>query len=88
MDAHEKRHIPFNLMQAPLLIINHTQNFRGFPGGSVVKNLSDNAGDIIDSGSIPGLGGSPGGENGNPIFLPGKSHGQRGLTGYNPWLCP
>ena len=54
MDAHEKRHIPFNLMQAPPLIINHTQNFRGFPGGSVVKNLSDNAGDIIDSGSIPG----------------------------------
>ena len=20
-----------------------------------------------------------------PVFLPGKSHGQRGLEGYNPW---
>ena len=23
--------------------------------------------------------------NGNPIFLPRKSHGQRSLTGYSPW---
>ena len=22
-----------------------------------------------------------------PIFLPGKSHGQRSLVGYNPWTC-
>jgi len=22
-----------------------------------------------------------------PVFLPGKSHGQRSLTGYNPWGC-
>ena len=29
----------------------------GFPGGSVVKNLPTNAGDL---GSIPGLGRSPG----------------------------
>ena len=30
---------------------------------------------------------SPGIENGHPLpeFLPGKSHGQRRLTGYNPW---
>ena len=34
----------------------------GFPGGSVVKNLPDNAGDRC---SIPGLGRSPGEENGN-----------------------
>ena len=33
----------------------------------VVKNLPANAGDIRDSGSIPGLGKSPGGENGNPL---------------------
>ena len=46
---------------------------------------SDNAGDITDSGSTPGLGGPPGGENRNPISLPGKSHGQRSLAGYNPW---
>ena len=36
----------------------------GFPGGAVVKDLLANAGDV---GSIPGLGRSPGGENGNPL---------------------
>ena len=34
--------------------------------GSVVKNLPGNAGDR-DVGSIPGLGRSPEGENGNPL---------------------
>ena len=55
-----------------------------FPGGSAVKNLPANAGDV---GSIPGLGRSPGGGNGNPtpVFLPGESHGQRSLVGYSPW---
>ena len=37
---------------------------RGFPGGSVVKNPPANAGDV---GSIPGLGRSSGGGNGNPL---------------------
>ena len=40
---------------------------RGFPGGSVVKNLPADAGDARDTGSIPGLGRSPGGEHGNPL---------------------
>ena len=22
-----------------------------------------------------------------PVFLPGESHGQRDLLGYNPWCC-
>ena len=39
----------------------------GFPGGTVVKNLPANAGDVRDTGSIPGLGRSPGGEHGNPL---------------------
>ena len=34
------------------------------PAGSVVKNQPSNAGDL---GSIPGLGRSPGGGNGNPL---------------------
>ena len=38
----------------------------GFPGGSVVKILSANAGDP-EAGSIPGLGRSPGGRNGKPL---------------------
>ena len=36
----------------------------GFPGGSVVKKVPANAGDM---GSIPGLGRSPEEGNGNPI---------------------
>ena len=49
----------------------------------MVKNLPANAGDM---GSIPGLERSPGGGNGNPlpVFLPGKSHGQRSLVDYSP----
>ena len=38
-------------------------NQRGFPGGSVIKNLPANAG---DAGSIPGLGRSPGEGNIQP----------------------
>ena len=39
----------------------------GFPGGSVVKNLPANAGDIRDSGSVPGSGRSPGEGHGSPF---------------------
>ena len=35
-----------------------------FPGGSVIKNLPANAGDV---GSVPGSGRSPGGGHGNPL---------------------
>ena len=38
----------------------------GFPGGSVVKHLLANVGDL-DMGSIPGSGRSPGGGNSNPF---------------------
>ena len=38
-----------------------------------------------DSGSIPGLGGSPEERNGKPVFFLGKSHGQRSLVVYSPW---
>ena len=41
--------------------------FMVFPDDSVVKNMPASAGDTRDMGSIPGLGGSPGGENGNPL---------------------
>ena len=39
----------------------------GFPGGSMVKNQPANAGDTGDSGSVTGLGRSPGVGNGNPL---------------------
>ena len=39
----------------------------GFPGGSVVKSLPANAGDIRDASSVPGSGRSPGEGHGNPL---------------------
>ena len=54
----------------------------------MVNSLPANEG---DAGLIPGSGRSPGEGNCNPIvtpvFLPGKSHGQRSLVGYSPWSC-
>ena len=41
--------------------------FRASQVALVVKNLSANAGDVRDMGSIPGLGRSPGGGDGNPL---------------------
>ena len=40
--------------------------FRSFPDGSGIKNRPSNTGYTGDVGSVPGLGRSPGGENGNP----------------------
>ena len=51
------------------------------------KGSACNAGAIGDVGSIAGSGRSPGGGKGQPtpVFLPGKSHGQRSLGGNSPW---
>ena len=53
----------------------------GFPGGSDGKEFACNAGDL---GLILGLGRSlgEGKWQPTPVFLPGKSHGQRSLVGY------
>ena len=63
------------------LILKHTYSAiyqLGFPGGAVVKNLPDNAGDLGQK--IPWRRKlQP-----TPIHLPGKSHGQRSLEGYSP----
>ena len=52
----------------------------------MVKNLSVNVGDaslIPRSGRSPGVGKlQP-----TPVFLPGKSHGERRLAGYSPWIA-
>ena len=49
----------------------------------MVKNAPANPRGV---GSIPGLGRSPGGRKWQtiPVFLPGKSHGQRSLVDYSP----
>ena len=55
--------------------------------GTGVKVPPANAGDTGDAGLIPGSGRSPGAGAWQPtlVFLPGESHGQRGLAGYSPW---
>ena len=55
----------------------------GFPGGSLGKNPPVNVG---DAGSILGAERSRGRKwQPTPVFLPGKSCGQRSLVGYSPW---
>ena len=50
----------------------------------MLKKLPASAG--RDVGSIRQWGRSPGRERQpTPVFLPGKSHGQRSLAGYSPW---
>ena len=65
----------------------HLTDERGFPGGSVIKNPSANAGDIGDSGFNPSVGKIPWSRKWQPtpVFLPRKFHGQRRLVGYSPW---
>ena len=74
---HRDRHIRF------------TKPTKGFPGGSVVKNLPANAADISDKGLIPGLGRYPGEGHGNPLQYSclENPHGQRSLEGYSAWGC-
>ena len=43
-------------------------NLMGFPGGTSVKNPPAKAGDVRDTGSIPGLEGSTRGGHGNPFL--------------------
>ena len=58
----------------------------GYLGGSEVKESAYQAGDL---GSNPESGRSPGEGNvfPTPVFLPGKSHGQRSLASFSPWGC-
>ena len=63
------------------------QNFaHRYPAGTVVENPPANAGNTWDTGCVPGLRRclwirkwQP-----TPVFLPGKSHGQRSLVS-SPW---
>ena len=50
-----------------------------------VKNLPANAGDLRDTGLIPGKIPWRTKWQPTPILLPGKFHGQRSLVGYSPW---
>ena len=66
------------------LVSEQQQTPKVFLGDSVVKNPPARAG---DAGSIPGSGKIPRRRKWQPtpVFLPGKSHGQRRLVGYSQW---
>ena len=56
----------------------------------MVEKPPANAGDLRDVMSIPGLGSSPGGNNGNPLQYsclesPREPRGQRSLADHSPW---
>ena len=88
-------HPPRKLHGASLISVtflhSHPWSLLLRPGGinSLAKNLPANA---RDTGLIPGSGRSPGEgkipwsrkRQPSPVFLPGKSHGQRSLAGYHP----
>ena len=59
----------------------------GFPSGSDGKESACIAGATRDTGQDPWVGKIPWRKawQPNPVFLPGKSHGQRSLAGYSPW---
>ena len=87
----------FNICSLCLILINLINMCLGvfclgfillecFPGGSEGKVSACNAG---ETGSVPGLGRSPGEGNGNPVWYSclEKSHGWRSLVGYSPGGC-
>ena len=49
------------------MTLNNPKQIKGFPGGTVVKNLLANAGDTGDASSFLALGRSLGVGNGNPF---------------------
>ena len=57
---------------------------KGFPSGSAGKESACNVGDL---GLIPGFGKTPWRREWQltPVFLPGKSYGQRSPAGCSPW---
>ena len=57
----------------------------GFPGGSAVKNppaMQEMRLQFLGQEDPQSRTWHP-----TPVFLPGKSHGQRTLAGYSPWGC-
>ena len=65
---------------------SHWRMVLGVPGGSDGRESACNTWDL---GSVPGLGGSPGGGHANPLHYSclKNPHGQRSLAGYSPWGC-
>ena len=65
----------------------HHRFIRASQVALVVKNPPASAGDVRDTGLIPGWGRPAGEGHGNPpeYFCVENPHGQRSLAGYSPW---
>ena len=83
--AFQAASLPFELQGSPGTAVNLFSLWAS-QVGLVIKNPPANAGDIIDAGSVPGSGRSPGEGNGIPLQYSclENPHGQRNLVGYNP----
>ena len=67
---HPSKNVSFLLVQGRhfyMRVLSPVLGRKGFLGGSFIKNPPVNAGDTGDSGSVPGLGRSPGKGHGNPL---------------------
>ena len=62
---------------------------QGFPGGTSGKEPTCQRRRLKSRGFDPRVGKIPWSRKWQPtpVFLPGKSHGQRNLMGYSPWGC-
>ena len=76
-------HICQHLARSVFLILSILKGW-GLPCSSIGKESACSVGNL---GLIPQSGRSSGERNGKPIpvFLPGKSHGQKSLVGCSPW---
>ena len=75
-----------SLTSVIIFLVTCIIDWMGYPGASAVKNLACRC---RRHGFDPWVGRiswrriwQP-----TPVFLPGKSHGQRSLVGYSPWGC-
>ena len=65
--------------------MSSSQNLSGLPWWFSSKETTSKAEAVGNACIIHGWEICPGGEHGNTLpFLPGESHGQRSLVGYNP----
>ena len=70
-------------------ILSRCDHLQGFPGGLMVKSLPAMQEVHKRHRFDPWVGKIPWSRKWQPapVFLPGKSHGQRSLVGYSPWGC-
>ena len=79
----------FSIVNEAEVDVFSTYICKGFPGGISGKEPACQHRRHKRRGFSPWVGKIPwrGKWQPTPVFLPGKSHGQRSLVGYSPWGC-